>query len=366
MNYNPDFTIEIPLGKKPVILQLSDPQIIDPTQSAPPRMDEFGLAYWHPTKIEKRCFSIIRETVEKVKPDLITIAGDLIYGEFCLDGKPLVALVEFMESLGIPWAPVLGNHETESPVGIDWICARLENAKNCLFKQRTLTGNSNFTVGIKQGDKLLRVFYFVDSNLGAPTPQSLANGHTRREVGFADDQIEWYTNDVKALKTAYPDSKISFTFHVPINAFAKAYEKYGYSSTDASVFPIDIDSAPNKAQGDFGYINAKFNTWDGSDRIWQALKNLGVDNICVGHDHEVLASVVYEGVRLQFGLKSSTYDSNLYKNADGKLVRSYLANGCPVVGGTVMELSPDGAIDKAYNYYCQNLTFETMDEEMNI
>ncbi len=365
MNYKPDFTVEIPLKKTPVILQLSDPQIIDSTQSTPERMDKFGLAYWHPTKIEKRCFSIIRETVENVKPDLITIAGDLIYGEFCLDGSPVTKLVEFMDSLGIPWAPVLGNHETESPVGIDWICEQLANGKNCLFKQRTLTGNSNFTVGIKQGDKLLRVLYFIDSNLGAPSPLSLANGHTDRSPGFGQNQIDWFTDDINKLKAVSPDTKITFNFHVPINAFAKAYAKYGYDAENPACFPIDIDNAPNKAEGDFGFINMKFNTWDKSDKTFNLLKDLGVDSICVGHDHEVFASVVYEGVRLQFGLKSSTYDSNLYKNKDGKLVRSHLANGYPVVGGTVMELASNGSIEKAYHYYCKNLTFETMEEEMN-
>lgn len=49
------------------------------------------------------------------------IAGDIVYGEFDHDGSALLSFIEFMDSLGIPWAPVLGNHETESRMGTFWL-----------------------------------------------------------------------------------------------------------------------------------------------------------------------------------------------------------------------------------------------------
>jgi hypothetical protein len=86
---------------------------------------------------------------------------------------------------------------------------------------------------------------------------------------------------------------------------------------------------------------------------------LGVDSVLVGHDHELCASVVYEGVRLQFGLKSTTYDSNIYIDENGKLKKSWVPAGTPMIGGTVMELTPcDGTIERAYHYYCKNVEFE--------
>ena len=98
--------------------------------------------------------------------------------------------------------------------------------------------------------------------------------------------------------------------------------------------------------------------WDKDDSIWQGFKNLGVDSVFVGHDHEVSASVVYEGVRLQFGLKSSTYDGNIYIDESGKLKKSWVPAGTPMIGGTVMELTDDGAIEKAYHYFCKQVEFE--------
>ena len=354
-----DFVVEIPEGKVPVVLQLSDPQMLDSSQAVKGRLSEGEDSYWAKEKKEERCFKYIREIVENTSPDLILIAGDIVYGEFDHDGSALKSFVEFMDSIGVLWAPVLGNHETESRMGVDWQCGLLENAKYCLFKQRTLTGNGNYTVGIKQGGKLTRVFYMVDSNSGSPSELSIANGHSKHCAGFGEDQIAWYTTDIKELRKASPDTKISFVFHIAISAFEKAYAKYGYTRDRSSgVFPIMIDEM-DKTANDFGTILIPIDCWDRDEAVWQGFKELGVDLICVGHDHEVCGSVVYEGVRFQFGLKSSTYDSNIYINENDKLVTSWVPAGVPVIGGTVMELAPnDGAIEKAYHYYCKNVSFE--------
>ena len=354
-----DFIVELPKGKEPVILQLSDPQMLDSSQAVPGRLSDGESAYWANDKKEERCFKYIREIIENTKPDLILIAGDIVYGEFDHNGTGLLSFIDFMETFGIPWAPVFGNHETESRMGADWQCAQLENAKNCLFKQRTLTGNGNYTVGIKQGDLITRVFYMVDSNSGYPSEKSIANGHSKHEAGFGQDQIDWYTNGIHKIRGAYPDVKISFMFHIAISAFKRAFEKYGYNKDKSSgVFPIIIDNV-DKSGKDFGTILLPTPTWDNDNLVWNGFLALGVDSIFVGHDHELFASVVYEGVRLQFGLKSSTYDSNIYVDENGNLKKSWTPAGKPVIGATVMELAPcDGTIEKAYNYFCKNVSME--------
>ena len=353
-----DFVVEIPKGKKPVILQLSDPQMLDSSQAVKGRLSDGEDTYWAKDKKEERCFKYIRETVKSTSPDLILIAGDIVYGEFDHDGSALLSFIEFMDSLGVYWAPVLGNHETESRMGADWQCEQLQNAKYCLFKQRTLTGNGNYTVGIKQNGELIRVFYMMDSNSGSPSELSLSNGHTGHTAGFANDQIEWYTNSINNIHKASPSTKISFVFHIAIHAFEKAFEKYGYTRDRSSkAFPIIIDKM-DKTATDFGIILAPTPTWDDDDNVWNGFKALGVDSVFVGHDHELCASVVYEGVRLQFGLKSTTYDSNIYVDKNGNLVKSWIPAGMPMIGGTVMELAWDGAIDKAYHYYCKNVSYE--------
>ena len=353
-----DFIIEIPKGRKPVVLQLSDPQIIDSSQAVAGRLSKGEDTYWAKDKKEERCFKYIRETVNNVSPDLILIAGDIVYGEFDHDGSGLVSFIEFMEGFGIPWAPVFGNHETESRMGADWQCKQLENAKNCLFRQRTLTGNGNYTVGIKQNGVLTRVFYMMDSNSGYPSEASISNGHSQHKAGFGDDQIEWYTKGIGCIRKESPDVKISFMLHIPLHAFEKAYEKYGYTRDRSSgAFPIVIDNM-DETGTDFGVILYPIDNWDREEDVWQSFKTLGVDSVFVGHDHEVSASVVYEGIRCQFGLKSTTYDSNIYVDEGGRLVKSWVPAGKPMIGGTVMELGENGAIEKSYHYYCKNVEFE--------
>ncbi len=353
-----DFIVEIPKGKTPVVLQLSDPQMLDSSQAVAGRLSDGEDTYWARDKKEERCFRHIRETVNSARPDLILIAGDIVYGEFDHDGSGLLAFVEFMDSFGIPWAPVLGNHETESEMGVDWQCEQLQNAENCLFKQRTLTGNGNYTVAIKQDGKLTRVFYMMDSNSGHPSEASISNGHSQHKAGFGDDQIQWYTKDISDLRSKYPKVKVTFVFHIALHAFERAYEKYGYTRDRASkAFPIIIDGT-EKGVEDFGVILYPIDNWDKDDTVWQGFKALDVDSVLVGHDHEVSASVVYEGIRCQFGLKSSTYDSNIYVDENGRLVKSWVPAGTPMIGGTVMELDGDGAIERAYHCYCKNVSFE--------
>ena len=358
-NFNIDFIVEIPEGKKPLILQLSDPQLLDSSQAASGRLSKGEDTYWARDKKDERCFRHIRETVSKTSPDLILVAGDIVYGEFDHDGSGLCSFVEFMESFGIPWAPVLGNHETESRMGVDWQCEQLHNAKNCLFKQRTLTGNGNYTVGIKQNGKLIRVFYMMDSNSGNPSELSLANGHSKHEAGFGDDQIEWYTEGIRNLRCSYPDVKISFVFHIALHAFEDAYAKYGYTRDRSSkVFPMVIDKM-DETGSDFGVVLYPIDCFDTDYKVWQSFKDLNVDSVLVGHDHEVSASVVYDGIRCQFGLKSTTYDSNIYIDENGKLVKSWIPAGTPMIGGTVMELNPsDGTMENVYHYYCKEVDFE--------
>lgn len=333
-----DFMIEVEEGRDPVVLQLTDPQIIDASQERTP--DRLGVTldtYWAKDKKEERCYRYIRQIVERSTPDLILITGDIVYGEFDDNGSALTDFVSFMESFNIPWAPIFGNHENESKMGVDWQCQQFLDAKNCLFKRGELTGNGNYSVGIKQGDKLLRVFYMLDSNgCTFPSNESYDSGRIQLSSGFAREQIDWYKDSITQVKSENPDTKISMAFHIPIKTFCYAFtEKYGYDSLQFTA--IDLDKVG--VDEDFGYIGAAFNGWDAGGNVWSTVKALGIDSIFVGHEHCISASVVYEGVRLQFGLKSSTYDDLNYINSEGEIVRSYSDAGVPIVGGTVIPIS---------------------------
>ncbi len=355
----PDFIVEVENGRDPVILQLTDTQIIDASQQRTSgRLSSGQSSFWAKDKVNERCFDYIRETVEATKPDLILITGDLVYGEFDDSGDAFLSLINFMESFETPWAPVFGNHDNESKKGVDWQCAQLEQAEHCLFKQRSLTGNGNYTVGLQQDGELKRVFFMLDSNgCGAISEESKANGHSTTALGFGEDQIAWYTNIAEQIKTLSPKTKLTFAFHIQIAAFADAYAKYGFTGSGTAENPINIDRLQDKDAGDFGYLgNNLKGAWDADGKVWASFKALGVDSVLVGHEHCNSASVVYEGVRFQFGQKSSTYDRANYVQSDGRITGVYPPTpGTPLIGGTVMPLSKeDGSILNPYIYLCKD------------
>lgn len=351
----PDFLVEVEENRNPIVLQLSDTQIIDASQQRYPNRLSGMEGYWAKDKLEDRCYKFLREMFQEIQPDLIILTGDIIYGEFDDNGSVLLNFIDFMESFKIPWAPVFGNHDNESKKGVDWQCAQFEDAKYCLFEQKTLTGNGNYSVGIVQGNTLKRVFYMMDSNgCSSASAESLANGHTTTKTGFGKDQIEWYTRQISQLKIASPTTKISFAFHIQPYIFAKAYEKYGFKNSGDK---INIYTHADKEPQDFGYIGSALKgPWDASYTVYNGMKDLGVDSIFVGHEHLNCVSVVYEGIRFQFGQKSSEYDRFNCVNKDGSISGGYGPTGNTLqslIGGTVIPLSKEnGEIQQPYIYLC--------------
>ena len=352
----PDFLVEVPENRDPVVLQLTDTQIIDGAQVRAEDANSISKTFYATANIQKYCYDYITEIVEATNPDLILLTGDNVYGKFDDNGSVWTSFVSFMDGFEIPWAPIFGNHDAESAKGVDWQCEQFEKAEYCLFDQKELTGNGNYSVGIVQGEELKRVFYMLDTNgYASASEATLANGHSQREVGLGDDQIKWYTNQINNLKEFSPETKISMAYHIQQNAFAEAYAKYGFESGKQNQ-DINIDLLENKEEGDFGYIGRDLKG-EGSYLTIAELKELGVDSVFVGHEHCNSASVVYEGIRFQFGQKSSTYDRFNRVTETGEVIGAdgeIKAGQTALIGGSVIVLSAtDGTIKDAYIYYCE-------------
>lgn len=332
-----DFVVEVEEGRDIRVMQITDVQTIDGSQQR--YQARIGTAWVGSGGPVVRYHNQIRQVVEKYDPDLIVMTGDNVYGEFDDAGTSLMDLINFMDSLQVPWAPIMGNHDVETNLGADWQCEQYEKSEYCLFKQRELTGNGNYTVGLSQGGVLKRVFYMLDSNgSGNISLASRANGHTVTYQGFGQDQIDWYTDSATRLKKESPETKISFCFHIPIMAFKDAAVKYGYSTEAIKTQGIDLDKLGE--EGTIGVINNAFSPWDGDYKVWNGLKSLGVDSIFVGHEHRNSFSVMYEGVRLTFGQKSSTYDTINYRLPDGSVVGNKVGGqGDAIIGGTCIPVS---------------------------
>ncbi len=323
-----DFVIDVESGRKVRVLQFTDTQIIDAAQARPGRTGVDAIN-WATDRMDARLFDYMREIVREYRPDLILITGDLVYGEFDDNGTSFLRLIEVMDSFGIPWAPVFGNHDNESKKGVDWQCQQLENAKHCLFKQGTLTGNGNYSIGIVQGGQLVRTFYMLDS------------GGCLRNPGLGADQIAWYTGSINTIKALHPDTRASLAFHIQMEVWKQAFAVNGMS--DTKTYDFDKDASEET----FGYVGSGLKTpWDDGFLVWNGLKELEiVDSVFVGHEHSNSASIEYEGIRLAYGLKTGTYDRANYLLSDGSLAISYNPTlGTPVIGGTAIEFDASGEL----------------------
>ena len=197
------------------------------------------------------------------------------------------------------------------------------------------------------------ILWVRDNGCGSPSGQSTNDGQMKTSGGFANDQIAWFEEIGSLLKTHTPDTKVSFAFHIQIHAFAKAYTKYGYSASNSV---INIDKHEDLEEGDMGYIGGVITgMWDTNDSVFARMKAIGCDSIYVGHEHNMSASVVYEGVRFQFGQKIGTYDYVNWLKADGSISFEFCGPDSkvdPIMGGSVNVLDSTGAITGAYIYFC--------------
>lgn len=315
-----DFVLDLPAERKSTairLLQLTDMQIIDAEQRrTPDRIRPDEIAAWSPDRFDENFGDHVRALVASTSPDMIFITGDIIYGSFDDAGTTLEWFCNFMDSLEIPWAPVFGNHDNESKRGVAWQCERFAGSKYCLFKRGSVTGNSNYSVGISVGGDLLRVMYMLDSNgaKGATDPEVV------KEQGLYPDQLEWITTSAQNIASiAKSDVPAFMAFHIPTTNFTEAEIAKGYRTETRTQYAIGVDS-PQK-DGDFGsnfeshrvtYIDA-----EGFDECLSAAR---VDAVFVGHCHAINTVISYRGVRYVFGLKTGTYDYHNPYQLGGTLV----------------------------------------------
>ena len=324
--YGLDYVLDLNVDREVRILQITDTQIIDAAQCRTEnRLSDSQKIVWGKETMYNNLFRYIFKAVNDTKPDLILVTGDIIYGEFDDDGTSLRALINCMDSLGIPWAPIYGNHENESKKGVLWQSKQLEESPYCLFTRRNeIGGNGNYSIGIAKNGSLERVVYMMDSN--GCSGSAAVNGTTvKKTVGFTEAQKQWYRNLGLQINQLSGKTIPSFLcYHIATDEVLYAAQAAGYQTGADSkdiTYTIGVD---NVAQpGDSGYKGELFLSVPDPDLL-PIMQEVGSDGAFFGHAHLNSTSVLYEGIRWTFGLKTGTYDQSP-----------------AIVGGTLITLHPD-------------------------
>lgn len=355
-----DFVIEAPAGKDVKVLQITDTQFVnyDKVSHGAASADNLYDVYTE-ANFGKNALDYIQKAFDSVKPDFIIMTGDNVFGRFDPDGTAFRALVNKLDSLKTPWAAVYGNHDNESEMGALWQNEQLSNSKYGMFLQGVTDGNGNYTVGIKQNGTVKRVFCMMDTNACELAHEAEAN-HVTTTTGFTDDQIAWFKRTLSAIKEADATVKVSMAYHVPNYAFVQAKEQYAdaEAGVDTYYYTLGLDVAAN--EGDFGSYNVinsdTFATFDynkesgekkyDNETLLTIFKNNGVDSVFCGHEHQISTSIVYEGIRWTFGLKTGVYDIPEKDN----------------LGGTAITIDKDGGVSVAHVY--NSLTYQAYKDEI--
>ena len=330
------FYVKMPTDRPIRVLQLTDMQTVDLTHIRNATRDRQikGAYFKHGMYgMEERTYAHVRALVKEVAPDLILLTGDNVYGEFDDAGLMTSELIELMESFEIPWAPVFGNHDNETRMGVNWQCKQFESAPHCLFARGSVTGNSNYAIYLENGEKPAFVIAMMDSNgchnVGNPVapeegvqPDNIDYDLLTHKAGIYPDQVAWYKQAVAGLPNA-------IFLHVQLHAFWQAItERYGYEfRTDlATDRDGDVGFYPEH-MGEGGFV-------DPDHSLFEAARAADCKAIFAGHQHRVDSIVKWQGVTLGYGLKTGYC--------------TYWRGGA--TGGTLHEISADGTLKSTHVY----------------
>ncbi len=304
---NDDFvTVAKKEGKDFVILNLSDIHFTDYRdimETAPKRSLPTNLT--------------VKRLVKAVKPDFITVTGDIVCGTSTYHS--IKRFINLMESFSVPWAPVFGNHDKEGNCDLNYLAEEMMSAPHCLMKKGDPgMGVGNYIVGISdENGRLLQALFMMDSqhsNSGEKNAQPNELQH---------EWIKWASNGIKSIS---PSAEISIFMHIPIPEYIDGYN---------AAFDSKKGEWRDKTKS-VGHIGEEIACHMDKDRnpiqkgLFKVIKDAGnIKNVFCGHDHLNAFSLEYEGVRLNYVMKISKsagrkpgYDGGLAINCGDKGVKS--------------------------------------------
>lgn len=276
MEYTNDYaiTIEKDPNKDFKILAISDIQLND-------ALDFFGLV--------GTAYDTMDNLIAKENPDLIVIMGDTVWAKFTK--VSVIQFVKYMDSVGIPWAPINGNHDGEGIADFNWVSDQFLKSKTCLFKKgpNNIGGVGNYVINIMENGKIYKSLIMMDSHASRYYEDIDENKYDF----IYDSQFDWYRWLIKGMTKQNGGELVdSMLFiHIPLNEYADAYKEWEQNN-----FNPNIGFGEKNEEPGAGYVNSG---------MFNVIKELGSTKyVFAAHDHVNNYSVDYQGVRLTYTMKT--------------------------------------------------------------
>ncbi|GHH97782.1 metallophosphoesterase family protein [Neobacillus kokaensis] len=199
----------------------------------------------------------LMETIlQEEKPDLVVFTGDLIYSPASADPKAaLRGALEPVAKMDVPWAAVLGNHDSEGDVTKEELLSVMQEYPLCLTESGDVSGVGNYVVRVldSSGSKLVWALYFLDSGMD----------NENKAVGGYDfikrDQIDWYVKQSSALKQSGEPAELLF-FHIPLPEYKEVWQSGNYvgSMFEGEICSPLVNSGLFSAMVEMGNVKGTF------------------------------------------------------------------------------------------------------------
>ena len=310
-------------GKDFKILNLTDPQLSN---------EEWAEGHTHRAIFEYT----LTELVKRVQPDLITVSGGISWAG---QDHAYDMFAAFIDGLGIPWAPVWGNHDNQDgPEYIDSLATRYMTFPNCIYeKGDAALGNGNYVISIEEDGVPVEAVVMLDTHNLAP----YTNADGKTEFVWAKlmpEQAQWLEKEITSLK-ARGCKSATLIMHIPIYAYrhaSKAAYKDGIDLKNVTPEMADGPDCWNEGYTDsIGVQYEGIGSYPEEDGMLDAFKKLGIiKHLVAGHDHINDFMINYAGIKMIYALK--------------------IGAGCywnPILnGGTVLSINKNGVYDARHVY----------------
>lgn len=284
----------------------------------------------------------VSEAIARVKPDLITISGDISWAG---DDAAHAWLADYFDSFSIPWAPVMGNHDNQcGEAFVNDVADIFLARKHCLFEKGDASlGCGNYVIVIEEDGHPVEALFMMDSHNRYTYTD--ANGDEHNTWGrLYDEQLAWYSAQNEQLK-ARGCTDSTLIMHMPM---------YAYHTASAEAYRAGIDWANLQYECHTDYpaawkdgVTAIGVQYEGigacavEDGVFDALLAGGTTkHVLVGHDHINNWFIQHRGIKLCFSLKAGP----------SAYWRPFLN------GGTVLRITGDGVSEIYHEYVdCSDL-----------
>lgn len=231
----------------------------------------------------------VKEFVRDEKPDLIAVTGDVI-SQGVKSGYLLDRFLKTIDSLGIPFFIVFGNHDQEQELTKAQMASRITACRNSInvIGENGELADMRVPVKTHNGGEDALELYLLDSHTSIDDESPLADMHIRYEW-FTFDQVWWIRNEFR--KSAEEHGKVlpsAAFFHIPLPEFLEAWER----TTSEYFTHNNVDGV----RGEYGG-HSRMNSG-----MFAAMFEAGsIMAVLCGHDHDSDFIVNHYGISLIYG-----------------------------------------------------------------